>query len=554
MTITVRAPNGANVQFPAGTDAGTINRVMGENFGGPQQEAPVTFGGVAKNLGGGLVRGVAGLAGLPGTAAELIDKGIDWGAEKLGLEAKGPRPQSPLQPTGSEIVGGIERTFGALPQPQNTAEEYASTLGEFAPGVMFGGPRQIMSTVIAPALTSETAGQLTKGTDLEPYARAAGAVGGAFLPGAARRVVTPLPSGAERTAAVQTLRDEGVTELTAGQTTGRKALRYFESEKGGATGANMMERQGEQFTAAALRRAGVNSNRATPEVIDEAFTRIGGEFDGLAARNNLQFDAHLNRDLVNVFQDYTALVPPNARAPIVENMLNDLVQSSRSLGGTFAGESYQAIRSRLDKAARSSRVNDPQLSEALFGIRNALDTAMERSIARSNPTDLGAWREARRQYRNMLVIENAATAAGENAALGLISPAALRTASKHQGKRAYARGQNEFADLARSGVAVMNPLPQSGTAPRLAAQGLMTGVGALAGGGTTGTAEGGALGALAGLLGPRALARVAMSRPGRAYLGNQAMAGARPNPHQLLLLESILGSRQLRDSSAASVP
>ena len=35
-----------------------------------------------------------------------------------------------------------------------------------------------------------------------------------------------------------------------------------------------------------------------------------------------------------------------------------------------------------------------------------------------------------------------------------------------QNRRAYARGQGDFADLARAGEGVMKPLPNSGTAPR----------------------------------------------------------------------------------------
>lgn len=519
---------------------------------GAQEEAPVSAGGIAKAFAGGVGRGVAGVAGLPSAIGSGMDYLIDRGAEALGMEAKGPRPEMSMFPTAQGAQGAIEKVTGPLPTPQNTAEEYAATAGEFLPGMAFGGPRQIMSNVIAPAVTSETAGQMTKGTAAEPYARAAGAIGGAFIPGAARRAVTPLPVGAERNAAVQNLRGEGVNSLTPGQTTGRNALRYFESEKGGRAGAQMMEAQAEEFTAAALRRVGTNARRATPEVIDESFTRIGGQFDALAARNNLNFDARLGRELVDVYNDYTALVPPSSQAPIVRQTLQDLTNASNALRAqgtqSFSGESYQALRSRLDKAARASRISDPQLAEAMRGIRDALDNGMERSIRATNPRDVGAWRNARREYRNMLVIEDAATAAGENARLGLISPSALRAATKKQSKRGFARGQGDFAELARSGEAIMKPLPQSGTAPRLAAQGLMTGLGALAGGGTTGTAEGGALGALAGLAGPRVLARLAMSGPGRAYLGNQAMTNPGRVPlSQLVPLEATLGSRRLRE-------
>jgi hypothetical protein len=108
---------------------------------------------------------------------------------------------------------------------------------------------------------------------------------------------------------------------------------------------------------------------------------------------------------------------------------------------------------------------------------------MERSIATHNPADAGAWREARNEYRNLLVLEKASTAAGSNAAEGIISPSSLRNATINtQGRRNYARGNGDFADLARAGEAIMKPLPNSGTAPRQYMQHLITALGSGAGG------------------------------------------------------------------------
>jgi hypothetical protein len=561
----IATPDGRTLSIEAGDEQTALRGAQEWFVGqGKQPKADVNpVGDFFKSAGVGLAQGAIGLAGLPGDLSELGARGLDRAVQGIGsmtgIDVGAPRPDQPTRFGSQDIQGAVEGVTGEFYEPQTTAGEYARTVGEFAPGALAGPggvATRAMTQAVVPGLLSEAAGQATKGEEMEPYARAGGAVLSAFAPSALRRVVSPLPTNQARADAVDALRNEGVTELTPGQITGRNSLRYFESEKGGATGARVMEAQAEQFTAAALRRAGINANRATPEVIDEAFTRIGGEFDGLAARNNLRFDSRMNQELIDVYDDYTSLVPQSSQAPIIRNTLQDLTNSSAALAqqgqNTFSGASYQALRSRMDKAARALRITDPQAAEALRGIRDALDSAMERSITRSNPQDAGAWREARRQYRNMLVIEDAATGAGENAALGLISPASLKNATKRQGKRAYARGQGEFSELARSGEAIMKPLPQSGTAPRLAAQGLMSGVGALAGGTATGTAEGGALGAIAGLAGPRAAARIAMSQPGRAYLGNQLLANRGGAPlHQLALLEGLLGSNQLRESLVA---
>jgi hypothetical protein len=155
-------------------------------------------------------------------------------------------------------------------------------------------------------------------------------------------------------------------------------------------------------------------------------------------------------------------------------------------------------------------------------MKSALDDAMQRSMAAAKSPDLGAWQKVRREYRNIIPLERAATSAGADTATGLISPSQLRTAVVSQGRRGYARGQGDFADLVRSGEAVMKPLPQSGTAPRAYMMSLPASGAALGAGLFTGNpflAGGGAFGMLA----PPIAGRAIMSRPVQAYLGNQAM-------------------------------
>ena len=50
-------------------------------------------------------------------------------------------------------------------------------------------------------------------------------------------------------------------------------------------------------------------------------------------------------------------------------------------------------------------------------------------MQRAGSADMPALREARSQYRNWLTLERATSGAGENAALGIISPSALRGAT-----------------------------------------------------------------------------------------------------------------------------
>lgn len=152
----------------------------------------------------GVQRGVAGLVGAPRDLADAWEGGVDWLAEQgrnLALQhgydpastlspqerarleevtrERGARPapqerETPFDLPGSqEIMGRIEQVAGPQHQPQTTAGEYARTVGEFTPGIVAPGGvlRNAVTSVAAPALLSEAAGQVTEDTALEPWAR-----------------------------------------------------------------------------------------------------------------------------------------------------------------------------------------------------------------------------------------------------------------------------------------------------------------------------------------------------------------------------------------------
>lgn len=521
------------------------------------QARPSPSSDVAKSLGVGAAEGAVGIAAFPGDIGSLMSQGSNWALQKLGFispesaAANAALASKFLPPTSADIIRRIQGVTGKFYEPQTTAGEYARTIGQFLPGAI-GGPEGVAGRLLArsvvPAIASETAGQAAKGTEAEPYARLFGAIGGASLPGLARMAVTPLPVSPERQAAINALEREGVTSLTAGQRTGSRPLRWQESALsevpfGGKGAARAGERAQEQFTSATLRRAGINAERATPEVLDHAFDRIGSEFDRLAG----SYDAEIRPAVWNRMQytvnDYLSNVPPSQRAPIVEDIVRDIGDAAINNNGILPGRTYQSLRSRIDRTARAAKA-DPDRSFALRGIKDALDSAMQRTIARSgNFDDVAAWRDARRQYRNMLVIERAATGAGEAASSGLISPAKLRQATiALQGRRGYARGLGEFSELARSGEQVMTPMPSSGTSERMWALHVPSAMAGAIFGGTPGAA----LGAMGTLGGTAAAGRTLMSRPVQRYLANQLWA-REPIPDRLAPLRNAILARRQSD-------
>lgn len=172
-------------------------------------EKPSAAADVAKSGGVGLAKGAIGVAGMGGDAGELLSKGAHAIAAKVGISPETVETAkkaatafaltNPLtggvasalnSPSTHDIQKSIESVTGEFYKPQTVGGEYAQTVGEFVPGALAGGEgllARIGKQVLAPALASETAGQLTKGTAAEPYARAGAAVAGGGLASLLRR-------------------------------------------------------------------------------------------------------------------------------------------------------------------------------------------------------------------------------------------------------------------------------------------------------------------------------------------------------------------------------
>lgn len=418
----------------------------------------------------------------------------------------------------SGMAGGVANIAGAVAGPAALAKAgLTATRLPGAAGKLFG------LTADGAAIGAATA----YGNDMDVTTGAVvggglGAAGQAVV-GAGAKLLSPFLPNAERAAAAKVLQAEGVP-VTAGQKSGSKALRNMESELGGAAAENLMEKQGEKFTSAILKRVGESADRATPEVMNRALDRIGKGFDDLASRNTMVPDQRVAADLTQIAVDYASLVAPSQRIGMIEKTANEVIGLLQN--GNMNGSVYKTLRSSLDRFARGT--SQPEARMAARDLIQALDGGMERSILRTNPADAGKWSKVRSQYRNIIAVEDAVTGTGENSAAGIISPAKLRSATvRKHGKRNYARGKGDYAELARAGEAVLSPLPNSGTAGRLAARGLFAGIGGGFGYNQDGL-EGLAKGAVLGGLAPWATGKALLSRPGQAYLGNRVAAPLTP--------------------------
>lgn len=151
---------------------------------------------MARSAATGVRQGVEGMGGMFGDAANLQGAVASWLAGKMGA---GEDTQATVQKWGSRlspfammpsteqiatnITDPLVKKAGAegvlAHAPETVTGEYARTIGQFAPNALApGGLVRRAAQVLIPAVTSETAGQATKGTAAEPYARAAGGLAG----------------------------------------------------------------------------------------------------------------------------------------------------------------------------------------------------------------------------------------------------------------------------------------------------------------------------------------------------------------------------------------
>ena len=387
---------------------------------------------IGKGAVGGLGRGVTGLLGLPGDVSNLMAKGGEWVGNKLGLP---PLPDDIRQAnersrpfTSTDIRKPIESVTGPFYEPHTIPGQYASTAGEFAPSALFGGGGMAARTVntLAPAFLSETAGQITKGTDEEPWARAIAGIGGGLAVG---KAITPAPPAIRaRQNAAAVLDREGIP-ISAGQRTGSKFVQLAEETAGempASMGAWQKFRQGQlealnkrtterTFDPAELQRRGIpaeGSHLPHSDVFSQGKQSLKDEYTRLSQANHLKSDVPLIDDLTAVQTKYERNVLPSQRASgkqDIEEIFHDIA-NNLGVNGTMPGDVYQSIRSRLGTQAKTAFKTDPELGRALKDTQAALDRAMERNLS---PADAAAWKLNNQRYANMKQLVPAVAKGGE---------------------------------------------------------------------------------------------------------------------------------------------
>lgn len=460
---------------PAPWDTPAEHPALGDFLGPAKRFLSALPGGVARGL-TSIPRYLAG--GMDPESIADIGPSRPEISSKQALEAGAEQRIA----TNKAIDRGISRL--GLPQAQGRAGRFGETVGEFAgdplsylgPG---GATRKAITAGLA-GLGSEAAGQATGDA---PAARIAGGMLGAGVPNALRRITTPLPIGPGRTAAVSTLRAQGV-EPSAGDITGRRTLRHLEElgdqPLGGGSYTQARERIAGQFTnrlVEAMGEAPAADGTITPQMLQNADDRIGKMFDQAQSQLEVVADPQISREARQFRIDLKNERLPAATTDRILARFDDMTKAFHLDPVTgqriMSGDTYAALTRKNTPLARAIDDADANISYWATRLRGIIDDAATRtnSVAvASSPQRLALdqLKEARRQWFHFLVARDLITRAGETAQSGYVTPQALRGALTRDRQNAarYALGRAELAPLSRAGNMILTQPRSSGTAER----------------------------------------------------------------------------------------
>lgn len=451
--------------------------------------------------------------GSPERRAQLKSESDTRLKELQGEIEESRRLDAPLMKTGAGMAGNLAGNVAA------------AVPTAFIPGA---------NTLTGSALIGSGLSALSPVTQDESRIQnaATGAVAGGIGYGAGKllaRGLRPIVPAVdkEQAALVKAAAQSGIP-LRASQTTGSKPLALTESvmENLPFTSGNQIAQKSAQksaFNTAVLKKAGIISDKATPEVLATQKKSLGGVFEDIAERNVIDFNKGVTDKLADIGQEASRrLAKPEPITNTIDDILSDVNKS-----GFLDGKKYQGWRETLGRMARG---ND---SEAHYAsqVKRTLDSAFSSQISGA---DAAAWKQASTQYGNLKNIMQAMGGAGKDSITGNIPPSQLAAALTRQvGKEGKALGRGDLNELSNVGRSFISEnLPDSGTAQRTFYQNLLTGnlAGAIPGagigyyeGGPEGALIGAGIGAGAAVGGPKLAQALMNSKAGQAYLTKGAI-------------------------------
>ena len=477
---------------------------------------PILAGAGAGAAGGALIGGVGAV---PGAIAGATSAALAQPLSDLAVSAYNYFANK-QQPTPSQAMERGMTQMG-LPEPQTAGERLASTALRATADTMTGArtarmvadalpmtsqvAKPVMNTLAAAPnqqIVSSALGSTAAQGAIEAGANplAALALGGAAgsLPFLARPGnLLPNMSSDIRRGNVQLLQESGIPITPAQElynpfaSTMETVMRYLPTSA--ARVAGVEDKQMRAWTKSVNKQFGLDSDIATPEVLDAYQKAWGQRADTLERATALRPDDKFAQELGGMRQQYTRGLD-ETNFNLFDRQLNRIAEfvNARSQGAELPGTNFRVIdselRAEINASKNSANAADREYARALERLQSSFYGLMERSakstklLPNGQPIDFNladAWKNLNRDYARFARVREAMGSASGTDKLntGFIPPKALAQAERSSiGPEAYATSSDPFTQFIRAGEAVIpNPTPNSGTAQRSFAQDLITG-------------------------------------------------------------------------------
>ena len=505
-----------------------------------KKEEPSSLAQFAKGVGKSVTDTAMGAKQLLDIPAQFLEKQLGNSAvAKFGADMGMPTAQQSAEQTQKDIEQERIASKDLMQSTPGMLGYMAGNIGQtLAGGAALKGAGAVGagSALMNPQTYKAAAGvgalqgalQPTLQEENKAFNIAAGAglgAAGLGIVNALGRVAQPVQNqiGEIANNAVDTLKKAGIP-LDAAQATGSKMLERVKAalNDNPITAGAQHEFSGVQkqaYNKAIAKTMGEDASSITPEVIQQAKTRLGANYDDIASRNSIHLDKELQTNLNAIRTEAEqTLVDPN-QFKAIDRQLQNIISKAEEQGGGLHGEQYQSVKKVLDKLGKSK---DTDVAGYAREIKDALLDGLTRTTKKfGNEKDVALLKETNKQYGNMKKIEDIALKDPE----GNVSPSLLYNSLATKGKRwSFYQDDPQLAKLAAAGKIILpEKVPNSGTTSRLLAQAIPAAVGGAAYGAYEGDWGGAAKGAAGGYLAPK-LAQKALNNPGFARYLEQGLA------------------------------
>lgn len=292
-----------------------------------------------------------------------------------------------------------------------------------------------------------------------------------------------MPESSQRALNVERLQRFGVP-VSRAQVSGNPAQQTMESvlkylPASAPKAARFIDEQMASFNRALLRFAGIDSDRATPDVLDSAQKRFGTIYDQLEAQTPpLANREDLFDDLAKVTQKYQGQFGGDVEKTFglyANDVLDYLTGTSRP------NQTFQQLSSSLSEAInRASLDTSPSSQRYESALRSLKDILFQVMETNAPPKVAQAWRDTNRQYAIFSTIKDAMRNTNqETLNTGYVNPRILARLQQKERSNEWIMGnpaEDSFTNLVKAGAALIpDPIPNSGTAQRTAMTDILQG-------------------------------------------------------------------------------